>query len=208
MPDEPRITRHAAVDRALHWITAASTLALLASGFLPIAGLKFSWVPLHWISGVILTLAVLVHVLRSTFFRRLRCMLIRARDLRDALQGRKAAKYTLAQKGMHVLLGGAVLIATITGVLMLARIDTPFWQRNPYLLQADTWGIVYVLHGAAALVSLTLTMVHIYFSLLPEKRGYLRAMIGGSMARPEAAAYHDPQRWAGNRKNDPKDAAT
>ena len=36
-----------------------------------------------------------------------------------------------------------------------------------------------------------------YFSLLPEKRAYLRAMIGGQMTRAEAAEFHDPQRWSG-----------
>jgi len=84
-------------------------------------------------------------------------------------------------------------------------VDTPLWQRNPYLLDASTWGVVYVLHGASALAILTLTMTHIYFSLLPEKRAYLRAMIGGQMTREEAAEYHDPARWSGQRKDDPKE---
>ena len=64
--------------------------------------------------------------------------------------------------------------------------------------------MVYVLHGAAALLILTLTMTHVYFSLLPEKRAYLRAMIGGQMTREEAAQYHDPARWSGQRRNDPQ----
>jgi formate dehydrogenase subunit gamma len=201
------ITRHAPVDRLFHWITALSVLLLMGSAFLPILGLKFSWVPLHWITGVVLTLAVLFHTVRSTFFRRLRCVLIRVRDLRDFAQGRRAAKYTLPQKLMHGVLGVAVLLVTVTGVIMLAKVDTPFWKRDPYLFEAATWGVVYVLHGAAALVILTLTMTHIYFSLLPEKRAYLRAMIGGQMTREEAAEYHDPQRWSGQRKDDPHEHA-
>ena len=64
---------------------------------------------------------------------------------------------------------------------------------------------MYVLHGATALLTLTLTMAHVYFSLLPEKRGYLRAMIAGQMARDEAAVYHDPNRWSGQRKDDPRE---
>ena len=201
------ITRHAPVDRIFHWVTALAVLLLMGSAFLPILGLKFSWVPLHWITGVVLTLAVLFHTVRSTFFRRLRCMLIRVRDLRDFAQGHRAAKYTLPQKLMHGVLGVAVLLVTITGVIMLAKVDTPFWKRDPYLLDADTWGVVYVLHGAASLVILTLTMAHIYFSLLPEKRAYLRAMIGGQMTREEAAEFHDPQRWSGQRKDDPHENA-
>jgi len=65
---------------------------------------------------------------------------------------------------------------------------------------------VYVLHGASALLILPLTMAHIYFSLLPEKRAYLRAMIGGQMTRAEAARFHDPQRWSGQRKDDPHES--
>jgi formate dehydrogenase subunit gamma len=199
------ITRHAPIDRVFHWVTALAVLLLLASAFLPILGLKFSWVPLHWISGVVLTVAVLFHAVRATFFQRLKCMLIWPRHLREFAQGRKAAKYTLPQKLMHAVLGFAVLVATVTGVVMLARVDTPLWSRNPYLLEASTWGVIYVLHGAAALLTLTLTMAHVYFSLLPEKRAYLRAMIGGQMTREEAAEFHDPERWSGQRKDDPKE---
>ncbi len=89
--------------------------------------------------------------------------MIGARDLRDARAGRRAAKYTLAQKLMHAVLGTAVLVATVTGVIMLAKVDTPLWKRDPYLLDAATWGVVYVLHGASALLCLTLTMTHVIF---------------------------------------------
>jgi formate dehydrogenase subunit gamma len=202
------ITRHAPIDRVFHWLTAVAVLLLTGSAFLPILGLKFSWVPLHWITGVVLTLLVAFHTVRSTFFRRLRCMLIWPRHLREFVQGRKAAKYTLPQKLMHAVLGFSVLVATVTGVIMLAKVDTPLWKRDPYLLEQSTWGIVYVLHGASALLILTLSLLHIYFSLLPEKRAYLRAMINGQMTREEAAEYHDPQRWSGQRKDDPHENHT
>jgi len=106
---------------------------------------------------------------------------------------------------MHAVLGFAVLVASVTGAIMLAKVDTPLWQRNPYLLDASTWGVVYVLHGASALLILPLSMAHVYFALLPEKRAYLRAMIGGQMTREEAAEFHDPARWSGKRKDDPKE---
>lgn len=202
------ITRHAPIDRVFHWITALAVLLLMGSAFLPIVGVKFSWVPLHWITGLVLTAAVLYHLVRASFFQRLRCMWLGVRDVRDVLAGRRAAKYTLAQKLMHAVLGSAVLVATVTGVIMLAKVDTPLWKRDPYLLDAATWGVVYVLHGASALLCLTLTMTHVYFSLLPEKRAYLRAMIGGQMTRAEAAEFHDPQRWSGQRKDDPRENDT
>jgi formate dehydrogenase subunit gamma len=204
-PAQTLITRHAPIDRVFHWVTALAVLLLLASAFLPILGLKFSWVPLHWITGVVLTVAVLFHTVRASFFQRLRCMLIWPRHLREFAQRKKAAKYTLPQKLMHAVLGFAVLVATATGVIMLAKVDTPFWKRDPYLLDASTWGIVYVLHGASALLILVLAMWHVYFSLLPEKRAYLRAMIGGQMTREEAAEFHDPARWSGQRKDDPRE---
>ena len=204
-PDPNLITRHAPIDRVFHWLTALAVLLLLASAFLPILGLEFSWVPLHWITGVVLGAATLFHLVRAAFFQRLRCMVPRPRDFSDLRQGRRAAKYTLAQKLMHAALGTAILVAVVTGFVMLAKVDTPLWQRNPYLLESSTWGVVYVLHGAAALLTLTLTMAHVYFSLLPEKRGYLRAMIAGQMARDEAAVYHDPNRWSGQRKDDPRE---
>jgi cytochrome b subunit of formate dehydrogenase len=200
-----RITRHAPVDRLFHWITALTVLLLMGSAFLPILGFRFSWLPLHWITGVVLGVATLFHLMRATFFQRLRTIAPRPRDISDLLNRRRAAKYTPAQKLMHAVLGTAVLVAVVTGFIMLAKVDTPLWKRNPYLLESSTWGVVYVLHGAAALVTLTLTMTHIYFSLLPEKRAYLRAMIGGQMTREQAAVFHDPQRWSGQRKDDPSE---
>jgi cytochrome b subunit of formate dehydrogenase len=199
------ITRHAPVDRAFHWVTALAVLLLLASALVPKLGLDLSWLPLHWMTGVVLAVAVVFHVIRATFFQRLSCMSISPRHVREFAQGRKAAKYTLPQKLMHALLGFAVLVATVTGVMMLARIDTPFWKRDPHLLDESTWGVVYLLHGASALAVLALTLVHVYLSLRPQSRGYLRSMLTGKMTREDAAVHHDPARWSGQRKDDPRD---
>ena len=202
------ITRHAPVDRVFHWVTALAVLLLLASAFLPILGLKFSWVPLHWITGVVLCVAVLFHLVRSTFFQRLRCMLIgAARSARSCASGGAPPSTRWRRSSCTPCSAPRCWSPPVTGVIMLAKVDTPLWKRNPYLLDASTWGVVYVLHGAAALLILTLTMTHIYFSLLPEKRAYLRAMIGGQMTREEAAQFHDPQRWSGQRKDDPRKTA-
>jgi cytochrome b subunit of formate dehydrogenase len=192
-PSSGRIERHKAVDRIFHWVAAASVIALLATGLLPVAGVKFPWVTIHWCAGIVLTAAVLVHLARSLTWRKLRCMRIRWRDLR----GERAAKYTLPQKLMHHAMSLMALIAIGTGLPMLVRIDTPFWERDPYYFAASTWGIIYVLHGLASLMALTLVMIHVYFSLLPEKRAYLRSMWHGWMARDEVPPEHDPQRWPG-----------
>ena len=195
-----RVLRHAAVDRLFHLVTALTVLLLLATSLLPVLGVKFSWVTIHWITGVVLSLAVVFHAVRATFWQKLRCMWIGMRDVRDTMKGAPPGKYSLAQKLMHHALGLAVVTAVVTGVAMLAKVDTPWWKRDPYFFAADTWGVIYLLHGLAALVSITLIMIHAYFALLPEKRLYLRAMQRGWITPAELAANHDPKRWQGQRR--------
>jgi cytochrome b subunit of formate dehydrogenase len=197
-PAADRVQRHAAVDRAFHWIVALAVLTLLGTGLLPVVGIKFSWVTIHWITGIVLALAVVFHMVRATFWQRLRCVWIGLKDLSNALRHARAAKYSLAQKLMHNAVTLVVLTAVVTGLCMLAKVDTPWWKRNPYFFAADTWGVIYVLHGAAALLTVTLVMIHIYFALLPEKRVYLGAMRRGWATRAEFAVYHDPDRWPGS----------
>ena len=46
-----KIIRHHLPDRIFHWVMAVCMLVLLFTGFLPIVGVKFSWVDPHWIAG-------------------------------------------------------------------------------------------------------------------------------------------------------------
>jgi cytochrome b subunit of formate dehydrogenase len=195
----PRVVRHVAVDRLFHWLTAFAVLTLLVTGLSPVLGLRFSWVPIHWITGVALTLLVLFHLVRALFWQKLRCMWLGSRDVRDALAHRPPGKYSLAQKLMHHTMSLVIVTGVVTGLCMLAKVDTPWWQRDPYFFTAHTWGVIYVLHGLAALLAITLIMIHVYFSLLPEKRLYLRAMWRGWITPAELAANHDPKRWQGQR---------
>jgi cytochrome b subunit of formate dehydrogenase len=202
-----RITRHAAVDRAFHWITALSVLTLMATAFLPILGLAFSWVGIHWVTGLVLIAAVLFHIVRVLFAQGFRAMWIGGRDFgdaaaivratlrRDAGATPKPGKYSFAQKLIHHAFALVVLTAVCTGGAMLLRIDTPLWKRNPYLLADTTWGVVYVLHGLAALMLITMVMMHVYFALRPEKLLFTRAMLRGWITRAEYSAHHDPERW-------------
>src|SRR5690606_6153025 len=109
-------------------------------------------------------------------------------DVGDALAATRAAlrreaaviktgKYSLAQKLIHHAFALVVLTTLVTGGLMLLRIDTPWWRRNPYVLADSTWGAVYVLHGLGALLLVTMVMMHIYFALRPEKLLFTRSMI-------------------------------
>lgn len=202
-----QIIRHCLIDRLFHWITAISVLVLLFTAFLPILGIKFSWVTLHWVSGIVLGLAIFAHIVRSFFWQDLRSMWFGVRDIKETIATlgwllklksgarSKSGKYSPAQKLMHHGVSVFVLVTIITGLLMMVKIDTPFWQRDPYWLSDQSWGIVYVSHGLAALFLMSTVMIHIYFSLRPEKLMYLRSMISGWLSRADFMDLHDPQRW-------------
>jgi cytochrome b subunit of formate dehydrogenase len=102
------------------------------------------------------------------------------RNLRNAPSDDLApSKYDALQKGYHAATAVTMLVALSTGLVMLAKIDTVLWNRNPQILTDQTWGVIYVLHGAAAMVILFLFLIHIYFALIPEHRAFLKAMIAG-----------------------------
>jgi cytochrome b subunit of formate dehydrogenase len=201
------VTRHQLADRLGHWLMALSILVLMGTAFLPILGFEFAWVDIHWMTGVVLAVLVVLHSVRSLLFKSPRSMLIGLRDARDGLAALRfnlrvskadpplPGKYSLSQKAIHMAFSVVILVAIVTGCLMLAKIDSPFWERDPYFLSDDTWGMIYVLHGFSALLLITLVMVHIYFSVRPEKRHYLRSMLTGAMSRADFSKYHDPGRW-------------
>jgi cytochrome b subunit of formate dehydrogenase len=201
-----RIVRHAFADRLFHWVAAACVLTLLGTAFLPIVGVEFGWVTVHWVTGVVLAAAVLYHFVRVVLRGTWGSMWIGRADFADALDvagsalrrtlpTRRPGKYSVAQKLIHHAFTAVVLTTLVTGGLMLLRIDTPWWRRNPYLLGDSTWGIVYVLHGLAALLLITMVMMHVYFALRPEKLKFTRAMILGWITRGEFDAHHDENRW-------------
>lgn len=202
-----RIVRHRLVDRLFHWVTAACVLVLMGTAFLPILGIRFAWVQIHWMSGIVLAAAVVFHGVRSMIWQHPGSMWIGAGDMRElgaVLRATfriaspapvKPGKYSLAQKLIHHLFALVVLATVVTGILMLAKIDSPWWTRNPYWLSDAAWGVIYVLHGLAALTLITMIMAHVYFALRPEKLYFTRSMILGWMTRQEYADHHDPERW-------------
>jgi formate dehydrogenase subunit gamma len=182
-----RVERHKGVDRLFHWLTAAAVLTLMFTGLLPALGVfRFDWVVIHWSVGIFLVLLVLFHLVRALFWQKLKCIFAVAPE---EVTGKKVTKYTVAQKLMHYAMTFMVLGAVITGCLMLMKMDTPLWKRDPYTLSQATWGVIYVIHGAAAVSAITLVFLHVYFAILPEKRMYLRAMIRGWMTREEAREH-------------------
>jgi formate dehydrogenase subunit gamma len=189
MSQESRLqgVRHRLADRLFHWATAIVVVVLLATAFLPILGIRFNWVPLHWTFGVALVLLVLFHLYRVTFVHGVGEMIPGKDDIREtgrAITGTNTddlaeAKYDAFQKGFHLAAAITIIAVSVTGILMLFRIDTTFWRRDPSIMTDYNWGIVYVVHGAASLVLLFLIILHIYFALLPEHRDLLKAMLIG-----------------------------
>lgn len=190
-----RVKRHDAIDRVFHWIMAISVFVLLITGIFPIVGLEFAWLEIHWIAGIVLTLVVLFHIFRSVFFQTPSDMWISAGDLKEPFDSdKKPGKYSVAQKSMHAAVTILTILVIISGLVMFALIDTPWWERTNALSEA-TLGLVFFIHGISTLGLIGLICLHIYFALRPEKLFYTRSMIKGWITRDELAANHDPQRW-------------
>jgi cytochrome b subunit of formate dehydrogenase len=208
-----RVVRHRLFDRIYHWLTAAAVLTLMATAFLPIIGWKFEWVTAHWITGVVLACLVLIHIVRTLVWQDWRAMLIDVADLRNAwrsvacaLGGRgprpgKQGKYKILQKAYHLVIAILVLAIVATGLLMLLKIDTPLWRRNPYWFADHTWGVIYFVHGFAAMATITMVMIHIYFALRPEEWWLTRSMFRGWITRGEYSQHCDESRWLAADKN-------
>jgi len=203
-----RIPRHSLTARLFHWIMAASMLTLLFTAFLPKVGVQFDWVTYHWIAGTVLTISILFHIIHASFFLDFWSIWPDRTDLEDAKSRtlrffgrpaalpRKFAKYPLENKLYHgtVMLTGLAVI--ITGVCMMFRVRTIFFLRNPYLFGDMTWGLMYVLHGLAGVLFITLVILHIYFAVRPEKLPITAGMVFGTMSREFYLKEHDPTRWA------------
>ena len=214
-----RIPRHSLAARLFHWIMAAAMFVLLFTAFLPKVGVQFNWVTYHWIAGVVLTISILFHIVHATFYLDFWSIWPDRSDLEDACTRvqhflgksaalpRKFAKYPLENKLYHgvVMLTGLAVI--LTGVCMMFRVRTIFLPRNPYLFSDMTWGMMYVLHGLAGVGLITLTIVHVYFAIRPEKLPITASMIVGSMSREFYLKEHDPTRWVVNGLSNPRSMA-
>lgn len=202
-----RVIRHRRVDRLYHWLMAISVIVLTATAFLPIFGIKFAWLDIHWITGVGLAALILIHAVRAIVWQDWRNMWVGMTDLRDLrrsvyrlLGGRGATpslpgKYDAAQKLYHFGVAIVVLAVVGSGLLMLLKIDTPLWRRNPYWFSSDTWGVIYVIHDMTAMAIVAIVIIHIYFSLHPDQWYLARSMLRGWISRKEYSEHHDAARW-------------
>ena len=200
------VQRHTLTTRVSHWLLAATVLALLITGFVPILGLKFPWLTIHWIAGLVLAAYTVFHTVHAIARRSLLSMWIGPSDIRETWQRAKAmsgkaidiarpGKWGTENKAFHHLTAAAGLTVIATGLLMMLRVDTVFAAANPYILPEETWGTMFVLHGLAAVVFVGAIMVHIYFALHPEKHWITWSMIRGWISRRDYVWHHDPARW-------------
>ena len=194
--DGKKVSRHAPIDRAFHWVMAISVFVLMITGILPIIGIEFAWLTIHWIAGLVLTVSVVFHIVRSIISLDLKSMWISPSDLKEPFDAtHKPGKYSLAQKSMHASVTVLTVLVIASGLVMFAMIDTPWWERTNSLSEA-TLGWVFLIHGLSTLALIGVVCLHIYFGLRPEKLFYTRSMIKGWISEDELRENHDPERWS------------
>ena len=138
--------------RLFHWVMAASMFVLLFTAFLPIAGVQFAWVTWHWMAGLVLTGSILFHIVHATFWLDFWSIWVGPKDIPELkaeilrelghdVPGPKPGKYPLGNRLYHLAIVVAGLAVVATGLLMMARVRTPFFTRNPYLLRRRDLGL-------------------------------------------------------------------
>jgi cytochrome b subunit of formate dehydrogenase len=204
LPDH--IERHSFMARMFHWFMAASMFVLLFTAFLPIAGFRFPWVTWHWVAGLVLTGSIIYHIVHATFWLDFWSIWVGPKDIPEfkseimlelgkEVPGYRPGKYPLGNKLYHLAIVVVGFAAVITGLLMMPRIRTPFFTRDPYYMTDSTWGFTYVLHGLAGVGLVGLVIAHVYFAVRPDKWWITKGMILGWIPRRLYLEHHDPQRW-------------
>jgi formate dehydrogenase subunit gamma len=204
LPDH--IERHSFMARVFHWVMAASMFVLLFTAFLPIAGFRFPWVTWHWVAGLVLTASIIYHIVHATFWLDFWSIWVGPKDIPEFkseimlelgqdVPGYRPGKYPLGNKLYHLAIVVVGFAAVITGLMMMPRIQTPFFTRNPYILTDSTAGFTYVLHGLAGVGLVGLVIAHVYFAVRPDKWWITKGMIFGWIPRRLYLEHHDPQRW-------------
>ena len=201
-----KIARHSLVARLFHWVMAAAMFVLLFTAFLPIAGIRFPWVAWHWMAGLVLTASILFHIIHASFWLDFWSIWVGPKDIPELkaellrefghdVPGPKPGKYPLGNRLYHMAIVVAGLSAVISGVLMMSRVRTPIFPRNPYLFSDGTWGLTYVLHGFAGVGLVGLVIAHVYFAVRPEKWWITKSMLLGWITRRQYLEHHEPERW-------------
>jgi len=202
-----RIPKHSLAARLFHWIMAVAMFVLLATAFLPIIGIRFPWVQWHWMAGLLLTASILFHIVHATFWLDFWSIWVGPKDIPEfkaeilreighEVAGPKPGKYPLGNRLYHTVILVAGLAVVATGLVMMKRVHTPLFTRNPYMFGDSMWGVTYVLHGTAGVALVGLVIAHVYFAVRPEKWWITKGMIVGWITRRQYLEHHEPSRWA------------
>jgi cytochrome b subunit of formate dehydrogenase len=203
-----RIQRHSLAARLFHWIMAASMLALVFSAFVPIMDLQFGgWLTIHWVAGVVLIATIVFHIIHAIGWLDFWSMMaVGPKFFKEGIAtikhvlvpgapAPKAGKYPFDHRMYHHAVSIFSLAAVVTGVMMMVRIDTPFFEQDPYFISDAAVGIVFAIHGLAGVVFILLIASHIYFAIRPEKRWITWSMVRGWIDREHYAEHFDPNKW-------------
>jgi cytochrome b subunit of formate dehydrogenase len=146
---------------------------------------------------------VIFHIVRALFILTPSDIRIRWRDFSGSVISttakvldsprtkKRISKYSIGQKAFLHAVALVVLVAIATGLVMMVDIDSPFWDKNPFIISAGSMGLVFVLHGFAGLFSITMIIVHFYFAVRPQKMYMTRSMLRGWINRKECERNHD-----------------
>src|SRR5262245_12962783 len=209
------IPRHSFMARTFHWVMAGSMFVLLFTAFLPIVGIKFAWVQWHWIAGLVLTGSIIYHIVHATFWLDFWSIWVGPKDIPEFKAemmrelghediGYRPAKYPLGNRLYHLAIVVVGFAAVISGILMMQRIRTPMFERNPYTMMSDpAWGWTYIIHGLAGVGLVGLVIAHVYFAVRPDKWWITKAMLFGWITRRQYLEHHDPKRWNVREKTQP-----
>ena len=166
--------------------------------------LQFLALPL--IAGLVLTGAIIYHVVHATFWLDFWSIWVGPKDIPEfkaemlrelghEVSGPKPGKYPLGNRLYHLAIVVVGFAAVITGLLMMNRIRTPLFVRNPYVFSDNTWGLTYVLHGLAGVGLVGLVIAHVYFAVRPDKWWITKSMLLGWIPRRLYLEHHDTRRW-------------
>ncbi len=187
LPDQ--IPRHSLMARLFHLVMAVAMFVLLITAFFPIAGIQFPWVTWHWVAGIVLIGSIVFHIIHASFFLDFWSIWVGPKDIpemkADMLRGMgkdvpgpKPAKYPLGNKMYHLASVVVGLAVSVTGLMMMPRIRTPLFERNPYYMSDVAWGWTYV-----------------YMAVRPDNWWITKAMFVGWITRRQYLEQHEPSRW-------------
>jgi formate dehydrogenase subunit gamma len=205
-PESAYVRRFAAQERRLHWLLAATFLAMLATGlilylpaFAQVAADRRLWKSIHLGSAVAFWAGLVILLLSDTggALRRSASEMDRFDDddlrwLRWSVARRGAeppqGRFNAGQKLNTAIIAGLMVVFTASGVLM-------YLQETDAAVRGRTSAIL--VHDVATWIAVPLIAGHLYLAVLnPSSRHSLRGMVLGTVRRDWARRHHpkwDPE---------------